>query len=172
VSTAQQRLTLRQDGVQDTGAEFSPCRAYRYRLWRFWGPEKPCCFIMLNPSTADEVANDPTVERCERRARSMGHGGLIVVNLFAFRATDPAEMKRQADPIGPGNGEAILKAAQDSDRVICAWGNHGTYLGRSRFVREMLRMAGVQPQILALNSSGEPKHPLYVNYAVQPKRWI
>ena len=69
-----------------TGALFSPCKKYRYRLWREWSDEVPAVFVMLNPSTADEIVNDPTVERCERRARAMGFGGLRVANIFALRA--------------------------------------------------------------------------------------
>jgi hypothetical protein len=71
------------------GAAFSACRRYRYRLWRMWDRRPHCCFVMLNPSTADELANDPTVERCERRARAWGYGGLEVANVFAWRSTDP-----------------------------------------------------------------------------------
>lgn len=156
---------------EQNGAEFSPCRAYRYRLWRKWDSRPPCCFVMLNPSTADETVNDPTVTRCERRARDLGHGGLVVVNLFAFRATDPAAMKAQADPIGPLNDEHIRNAAGAAGRVICAWGEHGRHMGRGWQVRAMLHDAGIRLQVLAFNASGEPKHPLYVASKTQPMDW-
>lgn len=81
------------DLFTETGATFSECRRYRYRLWRYWDRSKPpLCFLMLNPSTADDLSNDPTVERCQRRALAMGFGGLEVVNIFAFRSTDPAAL--------------------------------------------------------------------------------
>lgn len=85
---------------EQSGADFSPCQRYRYKLWRKWGNGDLVNFLMLNPSTADAVQNDPTVERCERRARQLGFDGLIVTNLFAFRATDPRTLKAAPDPIG------------------------------------------------------------------------
>lgn len=152
-------------------ATFSPCRRYRYTLWRRWGDGPVCMYLMLNPSTADELANDPTVERCERRSREAGFGALVVCNLFAFRATDPDVMKAYEDPVGPGNDAAILETAMSADLVVCAWGNHGTFRDRSRAVTGMLQAQGVSLHRLALNGSGEPKHPLYVSYALQPVPW-
>ena len=98
---------------RETGARFSVDRRYRYALWRVWDRSRGVCnFLLLNPSIADEVTNDPTSERCERRARRWGFGGLIVTNLFALCATDPAGLRRVADPIGPENDAAILEAAR------------------------------------------------------------
>lgn len=155
-----------------TGAIFSPNGMYRYKLWRTWDAStKPACFVMLNPSTADEVMNDPTVERCERRAWAMGYGGLIVVNIFAFRSTDPVYMKAALDPVGPENDRYIAESAKESGMVICAWGNHGRHKARSAAVQRLLSEAGVQPHALKLSATGEPWHPLYVAYAVQPKPW-
>lgn len=103
---------------ETTGAVFSPCRTYRYGLWRIWNPGAPLlAFIMLNPSTADDVVNDPTVERCVRRAVSMGYGGLRVANIFALRSTDPTQLYVSVDPIGPDNDTAIIEAAQASAMV-------------------------------------------------------
>lgn len=159
------------DLFTETGAAFSECRRYRYRLWRYWDRSKPpLCFLMLNPSTADDLSNDPTVERCQRRALAMGYGGLEVVNIFAFRSTDPSALYTLDDPVGPENDRAILDACQLAGMVICAWGNHGRELnGRSAIVRAMLEEAGIAPFALAVNSSGEPKHPLYVSYEKEPE---
>ena len=148
---------------------FSPCRVYRYRLDIRWEEGPLCNFIMLNPSTADEIANDPTVERCERRARKWGYAGLIVTNLFAFRATNPCVMKAAADPVGPENDRHIFNAAYDAGMVLCGWGNHGCHGGRSKAVREMLREARIECFALTTCANGEPGHPLYVSYDVKPK---
>lgn len=153
-----------------SGATFSDCRQYRYDLWRCWGdPASTATFIMLNPSTADETVNDATVERCERRARQWGFGRLLVVNLFAFRATDPQAMKAAADPIGPDNDDAIRLAVLRSSLTVCAWGNHGAHLGRSQAVRRLL--AKVELYVLKIGKTGEPCHPLYLPYELNPARW-
>jgi hypothetical protein len=156
----------------NTGAIFSPCRQYRYSLFRRWSdPGVPAVFIMLNPSTADEVNNDPTVERCERRAKAMGFGALRVCNLFALRSTDPQALYTHADPIGPRNDEVILELVEGAGIVICAWGKHGNLAGRGRAVHAMLLEHGVQPHYLKLNQDGSPAHPLYIGYDVHPKLW-
>lgn len=133
-------------------------------------------FLMLNPSTADEIVNDPTVERCQRRAFDRGLNGrrfrgLIVTNLFGYRSTDPAELKKIADPVGPDNDYAILQSAQRADLVICAWGEHGARWKRAGKVVSMLRNAGIKLHALKLNGSGHPAHPLYIGYEVQPFVW-
>lgn len=161
-----------QDLLRQSQAVYSDCEAYRYSLQRVWdaGRER-VTFVMLNPSTATEVQNDPTVERCERRARAMGYGAFTVANIFAFRATDPADMRRAPDPIGAGNDAAIHAAALWADCVICAWGTHGAHLGRGAQVAANLRAAGVPLYHLGLSIHGAPKHPLYISYAVQPMVW-
>ena len=104
---------------RETGARFSIDRRYRYALWRVWDHDENLYnFLLLNPSSADEATNDPTIERCERRARRWGFGGLIVTNLFALCATDPAGLRRVADPIGPENDAAILETAQGCNRAL------------------------------------------------------
>lgn len=123
-------------------------------------------FLMLNPSTADESKNDPTVERCERWARSWGYGGLLVCNLFAFRATDPIDMKAARDPVGPDNDAAILECADRAGKVICGWGNHGGHLGRSSAVRKAL--AWKELHCLRITQAGEPQHPLYLPNDIKP----
>jgi hypothetical protein len=159
-------------GDADSVAEYSPCETYRYTLTRVWDRAgRRAAFVMLNPSTATEVQNDPTVERCERRARALGYGAFRVLNIFAYRATDPREMRAAADPVGPGNDAAIMAALPWADAVVCAWGTHGAYLGRGAAVAAMLRGAGVPLFHLGLSKAGHPKHPLYIGYDVQPQPW-
>lgn len=159
-------------------AHFSDHEQYRYRLSVTWGAGPVAAWCMLNPSTADEMRNDPTVERCERRSRALGCGGMIVVNLFAYRATDPADMRAMGvDAISePGdcrrNDLAIMQAAAEADIVICGWGNHGTFLGRSAKMLEYLRAAGYGGKLHAIlvnAKSGQPAHPLYLSYDLGPR---
>jgi hypothetical protein len=162
-----------QKGDAASTAVYSPCEAYRYLLTRVWNPDgEKALFVMLNPSTATEVQNDPTVERCERRARALGFGAFRVTNIFAFRATDPRVMRAMADPIGPGNDAAIADSAQGwADRIICAWGTHGAHLGRGAQVERLLRATGRPLFTLGLSQGGHPKHPLYIGYDRQPELW-
>ena len=119
-----------QKGDAASRATYSPDARYRYALTRDWAPGPRVLFVMLNPSTATEVQNDPTVERCERRSRALGYGGFAVANIFAFRATDPRVMRAEPDPVGPANDATILDLATACDRIICAWGSHGAHLDR------------------------------------------
>lgn len=164
-------------GPGQWGAEFSDCGNYRYRLWReFRVPDaKPMWrinFIMLNPSTADHDSNDPTVERCMRRAIDWGYDALDVTNIFALRSTDPYVLKAHAEPIGASNDEAIVSVAQQADTVIVAWGQHGTLGNRSKAVLDMLREAGVDPLALKVAVNGLPCHPLYLPYSLEPKPYF
>jgi len=153
-----------------SGAHFSPCGRYRYLLWRYWDDNRPpALFVMLNPSTADEIDNDPTVERCQRRAKALGFGGIRVVNIFALRSTDPAALYEAQDPIGPENDEVILEATIGAGLVICAWGTHGNFLSRGKQVMSLFHRAGVMAHCLQLNADGTPQHPLYIAYEVMPK---
>jgi hypothetical protein len=150
------------------GASFSAGRDYRYSLFRRWGnADRMVNFIMLNPSTADEYTNDPTVERCEVRARSMGYGGLVVTNIFAWRSTDPRVLKTLPDPIGPDNDAAILDHASRAALVICAWGKDGALLGRGASVKRLLRDFDLHA-LRVSEKTGEPWHPLYLGYECQP----
>lgn len=161
-----------QKGDAASTAVYSPCERYRYVLTRTWDAAgQKALFVMLNPSTATETQNDPTVERCERRARALGFGGFRVVNIFAYRATDPRVMRAQADPTGPGNDAAIAESALWADRIICAWGGHGAHLGRGAAVEALLRATGVPLWHLGLTMAGQPKHPLYIGYDRQPEPW-
>lgn len=153
-------------------AIYSDCERYRYALTREWDAQgKRVLFVMLNPSTATEVQNDPTVERCERRARTLGYGGFRVTNIFAWRDTDPKLMRAAADPIGPENDKAIHEGCLWADDVIAAWGTHGAHLARGADVEAILRASGKPLYHLGLSKAGHPKHPLYIAYAQQPDRW-
>jgi hypothetical protein len=152
-------------------AVYSDCVRYRYLLTRVWAPGPKALFVMLNPSTATEVQNDPTVERCERRARALGFGAFRVTNIFAFRATDPKVMRAVADPVGPENDAAILGSLPWANVVVCAWGNHGLHMNRGAAVEMMLRAAGARLSHLGLTGQGQPRHPLYVGYDQRPEAW-
>jgi hypothetical protein len=159
-------------GACRSEAIYSECEAYRYSLTRTWQPQAPrIVFLMLNPSTADAFRNDPTVERCERRARAQGFGAFRVVNLFAWRATDPAALKRAAAPVGPENEAAISEAAGWGHLLLAAWGVHGAHEGRGPAVAASLRARGVTLHHLGCTKDGHPRHPLYVPYAVAPQPW-
>jgi len=154
------------------GARFSACRRWRTLLWRRWDAAKPAVnFLMLNPSTADERVLDPTCARARDYAERWGYGALLVTNVFAWRATDPGDMRAAADPVGMGNDAAILRAARNAQLVVCAWGNHGRHDGRSGAVQRLLRGAGVTLHVLRLNANGEPAHPLYLPGRLQPRPW-
>ncbi len=153
-----------------SGAQFSSCRRWRYLLWRQWDAQKPVAnFLMLNPSTADEVKLDPSCTRARRYAEAWGYGALIVTNIFSFRNTNPDLMKAAKDPVGPDNDEAIVRAAKESEIVVCAWGNHGAFLERSSRVRALLKKENLYT--LRLNANGEPAHPLYLPGSLRPRPW-
>lgn len=152
-------------------AVFSPCRTWRYRLSQIWDDgTAPLFWLMLNPSTADEFKNDPTVERCERRARMWGYGGSVVYNIFAYRATDPADMRASVDPIGPENDKWIEDLAKQSREieVIAGWGEHGAHLERGKAVMDMFKAQNGRIHALKINASGHPAHPLYIAYKQKP----
>ncbi|NNF24378.1 MAG: DUF1643 domain-containing protein [Rhodobacteraceae bacterium] len=161
-----------QKGDAASVAVYSECERYRYLLTREWTPDAGrVLFVMLNPSTATEVQNDPTVERCERRARALGYGAFRVCNIFAWRDTDPRAMRAAADPVGPDNDEAILESCAWADAVICAWGTHGAHLDRGPTVERLIR-ATRQPMLhLGLTKAGDPRHPLYIAYSAEPQIW-
>lgn len=153
-------------------AIYSDCERYRYSLTRVWDDAvRKIHFVMLNPSTATEVQNDPTVERCERRARTLGYGAFCVTNIFAWRDTDPKKMRAAADPVGPQNDAAIQNACDWADTIVAAWGLHGDHLGRGRDVRALLSGIAKPVYHLGLTAAGHPKHPLYIAYATQPVIW-
>ena len=161
-----------QKGDAASIAVYSDCEHYRYTLTRVWEPEgQKALFVMLNPSTATEVQNDPTVERCERRARVLGFGAFRVCNIFAWRETDPRKMITAEDPVGPENDTAIAEGCAWADRIICAWGAHGEHKDRGPEVERLMRGAGKPLYSLGLTQKGHPRHPLYIGYAIQPSLW-
>ena len=152
-------------------AAFSGCGSYRYALTRVWDDALPrVAWVMLNPSTADEMRNDPTIERCERRSRAMGFGAYRIVNLYAFRATLPRDLLAAPDPVGPRNAAALRDAARWSGRVICGWGAHACP-ARASEAAALMRQAGAALFHLGVTRGGQPRHPLYVAYAVQARPW-
>lgn len=158
--------------------QFSPCRRYRYRLdhdMRIHLMGEPqeelrrIAWIGLNPSTADEECLDPTLRRISAFTRRFGGNAFTMLNLFAFRATDPREMKRQQEPTGGPENDAIIQvAARESVMTIAAWGCHGSHRDRAREVIELLDRAGVSLYALRLTTDGNPAHPLYLPSDLNP----
>lgn len=145
----------------DFGAIFDPKRKYRYLLWRKWDADLPkLCFVMLNPSTADETRNDPTISRCVGFAQRWGFGSMEVVNAFAYRATDSNELRRVKDPVGRSADEYIAEAIERSDKVVVAWGNWGTLMDRHLALNAML--VGADVSCFGITNLNQPKHPLYL----------
>lgn len=146
-----------------TDAVFSDCRTWRYDLTRVWEREEDPIlvnFLLLNPSTADETQDDPTIRRCQGFARAWGYEGCIITNIFAFRATDPADMKAAKDPVGPDNDWWIHHHAVQCEAVVCAWGTHGVHKEREREVLKLLQ--GIELRCLGKTKHNHPKHPLYL----------
>lgn len=147
-------------------AIFSKDEQYRYLLKRTWTKGvSNIVFVMLNPSTATELKNDPTVERCQRRAYELNYGSFTIVNIFALRSTDPKALYSHADPIGGRNDELIVDACRDADKVICGWGNHGILHQRGAQVMQLIRRIPKTVFAFKITKSGQPQHPLYISYA-------
>lgn len=154
------------------GAAFSTCERYRYALWRVWNPDAPFwTFGMLNPSTADHLKLDPTLTRCASRAQAGGAGGMIIWNLFAWRATDPKDMKRASAPIGMSNDNVIRVVVQLGAVNVAGWGSHGTYRDRESRVRFNLHSQKARLHALAFTADGQPRHPLYLASELVPQPW-
>ena len=163
--------------------EFSPCRKYRYTLWREWALEDllvnaGCStetmahtylmVIGLNPSTADETKEDPTIRRCIDFAKRWGFGALCMTNLFAWRDTKPANMKRALFPVGGDNDMWLKRCAEGAGMILAAWGKHGSFLDRGKTVAKDLRGMGHSIHALRLNDDGSPEHPLYIPASTVP----
>lgn len=155
---------------------------YRYALWR--GDAPYVLWVMLNPSTADAQTDDPTIRKCMKYARAWGYGGIVVVNLFAYRATDPDELVKVEDPVGRDNDQHILAMARsvkqsqlegkriDPPLVMCAWGAKVPREHHARPARVLELLAPfASPGVLQVNNDGSPKHPLYCKDELTPTRW-
>jgi hypothetical protein len=150
------------------GATFDNTGCYRYSLCRSWDPITPKVgFIMLNPSQADETADDPTIRRCIGFARSWGYGGMEVMNLFAYRTTHPKNLRQVADPVGQENDRYLESLGQRVDRIILAWGNWGRLMERDRVVWSLLAQ-NQNLYCLGLTKLQQPCHPLYLKKTIVP----
>jgi hypothetical protein len=140
-------------------------RVYRYQLVRATGyPNRAIVnFVGLNPSTADESSDDPTVRRLIGFACRQSFGFLILTNLYAFRVTDPRGLKSAPDPIGPENFAYLAAAARKSHCIVPCWGAYGALRSRGREVLELLQRLG-DIRVFGLTKRGEPIHPLYLSY--------
>lgn len=156
------------DGGAHRSAVISADHRYRYRLTRYWDFAKPTLsFIMLNPSTADGEEDDPTIVKCVKYARRWGYGGLMVCNVFAWRATDPRQLLTAADPVGPENDRYLTlmfqMASTSRAAVIAAWGANALKVQDGRRAAEVLSLPLATERLycLGVNADGSPKHPLY-----------
>jgi hypothetical protein len=152
---------------QEAGAVFDVTRKYRYLLWRTWCLNSPMiCFIMLNPSTADAFKTDPTIARCISFAKRWEFGSIHIVNLFAYRATQPDKLAATRRPVGTLNDEFVAESVRSSAKVMLAWGNHGQLRNRCTDVLDLL---GYDSRLhhLGLTQQGHPRHPLYVRGDVE-----
>ena len=147
-------------------AIISEDKMYRYELSRQWDDQKPyVMFIMLNPSTADGMKDDPTIRRCINFGKSWGFGGIQVGNLYAYRATNPKELKNKADPWGPDNSAHLISMANRSKIIVCAWGHNKGIPVKiwKMFVKDKLYC--IEKSVL-----GTPKHPLYLPKTLRPQK--
>ena len=158
---------------------FSDDRVYRYTLWREWdilfvSEPRFVNFICLNPSTATEILDDPTIRRCMRFSKRWGYDGMCITNIFAYRATKPVNMMVQEDPIGPDNDNWLRQVASDADLIIAAWSGHAGFKDRSTEVRTLLRELGKPVHYLRMGEgiNPEPWHPLYLPNSTMPTLWV
>jgi hypothetical protein len=149
---------------------FSACRSYRYVLWREWDSSNPryAMFIGLNPSTADEIEDDPTIRRCRNYAKYWGYAAFCMTNLFAFCSTNPSALKSHPLPVGDDNDKWLTQLSAQADVIVAAWGVHGIHRQRDQFVKNLL--VG-KLSCLAISKHGHPRHPLYLKRALVPVLW-
>jgi hypothetical protein len=153
-------------GVTLRGATFSSCGTYRYTLRRAWGAGPIVAFIGLNPSTADAMKDDPTIRRCVRFARDWGFDGLVMLNLFALRSTDPNALLAADDPVGPGNDEVLAAVCEQAALTVEAW---GAFPRASERARQLDRVGILQnAAVLGRTKDGHPRHPLYMPADARP----
>lgn len=154
-----------------SSAAFSADGRHRYRLDRRWGPGPVLAFVMLNPSTADGTRNDHTIRLCINRAQRTGYGALAVANLFSWRATDPRELRRASDPVGPENDQWLLSVCKSAQLIVAAWGAPGGYLSRDTYCTRLICHAGFDLYVLGTTKHGRPRHPLRMAGNIEPRLW-
>jgi hypothetical protein len=168
------RRALKHD-VKSSAVFGGPSDCYRYRLTRTWDKDKPhVMWVMMNPSTADPLADDPTVAKCGRFARAWQYGGIFVGNTFAYRATDQKRLIKVPDPVGPENDAHLIEMAKEAAIVVFAYGQpcHATLRPRGlALARLLMKEAGVTPHTLRLAKNGTPWHPLYLPETLKPFIW-
>lgn len=151
---------------------YSSDMVFRYAFGRWWGNTDlatTAIWVLLNPATGDtERRPRPTLERCISRSRAAGHTGLVIVNLFAFRDTDPRNLRTARDAVGPANNEVLSVITTTGAQTLAAWGGHGRLNGRSAQVGSLLN----SPMCLGTTRRGEPRHPLYVAADTQLVPWV
>lgn len=151
------------------GAIISDCGQYRYSLWRIWDEDKPrVLFIMLNPSTADESKDDPTIRRCIGFAKSWGYGGFYVGNLFAYRSSSPKDLLSATHPKGLHNYAHLVDMESKCEKVVFAWGN-GPILKKLKIELPTETVGKAPAYCIALSKDGTPKHPLYLPKVLVPR---
>lgn len=152
----------KQLGDWRSGAIFSEDEKYRYCLWRAWLEGPTMVVVGLNPSTANHEEDDATIAKLTRIAKQRGYARLAMLNLFAYRSTDPKKLREAfVEPIGARNDHFLMMAFDKAETVIAAWGNHGTLGGRDKQVIEMMNRLRCDVKCFGLNKNGTPKHPLY-----------
>lgn len=150
------------DLLTSRSATISECGKYRYWLERQWSTVPPLAFVMLNPSTADAEIDDPTIRRCMAFAKRERAGGIVVVNLFGLRATDPSELERVEDPFGRANIEALGAVLVSQWKVVCAWGAHREAIVPGHVLRKRAKDCAARLWCLGKTKDGHPRHPLYL----------
>jgi hypothetical protein len=155
--------------AEQRAALISDCGRYRYSLGRRWGHGLTVAFICLNPSTADSDTDDPTVRRMRGFAKAWGYGGLVVANAYAWRATDPRELWKLPDPVGPDNDRHLTSIAAGCSLLVAAWGANA----KPDRIAEVLALPGMDRlTALAVTKGGQPKHPLYLRGDLVPQPWV
>jgi hypothetical protein len=161
--------------TMERSACFSACGTYRYILTRRWDKyKKTVNFVMLNPSKADHEIDDPTIRRCINFAKAWGYGQIVVTNQFGFKGSNPYDMRRGDDPIGPDNDHFLAMESAVADLRIAAWGVHGDFLGRDKVVFDIISHGGTLPVHWigrCKTKNGQPGHPLYIPKTAIPELW-
>ena len=157
----------------ERAARISPCGKYRYTLLRRWGNHPECVtWVMLNPSTADDSEDDNTIRKCMKFTEKWGWDAMLVVNLFALRATDPRQLQGIRDPWGPENAGWVAESCRKGDLLVGAWGSPDRRMRTHAEVTiGLIRDAGFHLKCLGINQDGSPSHPLYLKYETELVLW-